>query len=84
MGGAVAGQAGGWQTAAAWLTTVAAAALTAGWRGAIAAVAAGLAGLGTAAFLARRLGGMTGDIYGTVNEVTELTALAVFAGHLPW
>ncbi len=84
LGGAVAGKAGGWQTAAAWLTTVAAAALTAGWRGAIAAVAAGLAGLGTAAFLARRLGGMTGDIYGTVNEVTELTALAVFAGHLPW
>ena len=44
-------------------------------------MAAGLTAWGTGAFLAPRLGGLTGDAYGAVNEVVEA---AVLVGLLAW
>ncbi|CUH94340.1 putative membrane protein [Propionispora sp. 2/2-37] len=53
----------------------------AGWQGLVAAVA-GLAGAGVFAnYAANRLGGLTGDVYGAIIEMTEATALTVFLFH---
>lgn len=41
--------------------------------------AAPLAGILFASFVARRLGGLTGDVYGAVNEVAEIAVLAALA-----
>jgi adenosylcobinamide-GDP ribazoletransferase len=69
----------GWpQALLATVIGLAAAWLLGGWRGIAAAVlAAGVAGLG-AAFTLRRLSGLTGDIYGAINELAEVAALVVF------
>jgi adenosylcobinamide-GDP ribazoletransferase len=69
----------GWpQALLATIIALAAAWLLGGWRGiAAAALAAGVAGLG-AAFTLRRLPGLTGDIYGAINELAEVAALLVF------
>lgn len=46
------------------------------------AIISGIVGLGAAfifcQYVSKRLGGLTGDVYGGVNEVTELVALLVF------
>lgn len=49
------------------------------WRGAVAFGVSAALTLLCARSLAARLGGLTGDTYGTVNEVAEVGALAVFA-----
>ena len=77
-----AGGTGGRALAAASAIAVAAAALLAGWGGlALAALAGGVAwAVGKVA--CRMLGGMTGDVYGAVNETAEaavLVAAVVFA-----
>ena len=51
------------------------------WSFAMAVVAGTLALLATAAFLARRFGGITGDVCGAAGEAAELAALWAF---LPW
>jgi adenosylcobinamide-GDP ribazoletransferase len=57
------------------MVALAAATLVLGWPG-VAAVAAGMAaGVGLAAFLGRRLGGVTGDVLGAAVEVSELAVL---------
>ncbi len=50
----------------------------ANWRGLIALAAAHLAALGVFGLARRRLGGITGDVYGLLIEVVELTVLIIF------
>jgi adenosylcobinamide-GDP ribazoletransferase len=57
------------------VTALAAAWFTQGPHGLAIMLAAGLAALAAARVIASRIGGMTGDTYGAINEVTELTAL---------
>lgn len=45
---------------------------------ATAVLAAAAAALTFARLAARRLGGLTGDVYGAINEIAEVTVLAVF------
>jgi adenosylcobinamide-GDP ribazoletransferase len=68
----------GWKQALlATLIALAAAWLLGGSRGiAAAALAAGVSGL-AAAFTLRRIPGLTGDIYGAINELAEIAALLV-------
>jgi adenosylcobinamide-GDP ribazoletransferase len=49
-----------------------------GWRGLIAAGLAHLAALGIFRLVRSRLGGVTGDVYGLIVEVTELVVLLTF------
>ena len=49
-----------------------------GWRGVLAAVLAHLAALGIFQLARSRLGGVTGDVYGLLVEVTELVVLLTF------
>jgi adenosylcobinamide-GDP ribazoletransferase len=60
---------------------VAAAVLLGGWRGAAAAVLAVLVALGVVAVFARRAGGMTGDGFGAVVELSLAGALLCLAAH---
>lgn len=53
--------------------------LTQGPQGLIIMAAVGLAALAAARLIASRIGGMTGDTYGTINELSELTALLLMA-----
>lgn len=66
------------------LATLTAAALCAilGWRGPLLGAAAGLALFGLARLATARLGGLTGDVYGAIIELTE-TAVLVAASFLP-
>jgi len=57
--------------------TLAAAILLGGWRGAAAMAISGLLTLLAGAFFKSRLGGLTGDIYGTLKEVNEAAVLIV-------
>lgn len=74
-GAEVARGTGGWQAAAAVAMAGAAGAALLGWRG------VGALGVGAAAavvmgvWVSRRLGGLTGDVYGAVNEVVEVAVL---------
>ena len=64
-------------------TALVAAVVLAGWWGLALAAFAGGAGWAVGKVACRLLGGVTGDIYGTVNEVAEvavLVAAVVFAG----
>ncbi|MGE5544799.1 MAG: adenosylcobinamide-GDP ribazoletransferase [Bacillota bacterium] len=49
--------------------------LVLGLKGAFLAVATWLISMGVAWWLAKRLGGMTGDTYGFINEITEISFL---------
>lgn len=40
-----------------------------------------LIGIGMASIVSRKLGGLTGDVYGAINECLELALLAVLAGY---
>ncbi len=46
---------------------------------AVPAALAAVAGLGVAGLAARRLGGVTGDVFGAINEVAEVVALGTVA-----
>lgn len=48
-----------------------------GWQAIIASIASGLAGMWFARFASNRVGGVTGDIYGAVTEITECCFFAV-------
>ncbi|MDA8065366.1 MAG: adenosylcobinamide-GDP ribazoletransferase [Thermaerobacter sp.] len=75
LGGTVVGRVRPGELAAAVSFLAAAAWLLAGWRGEVAALAAlAVAGAGRW-WLTRRLGGLTGDTLGAVNEVAEVAAL---------
>lgn len=69
-----------WQVAAGFVTAAAAAALLAGWGGlALVAVASAVSwAFGT--WAARLLGGLTGDVYGAVNELAALGVLLASLG----
>lgn len=57
----------------------AAAGASGAWAFGMAAVAAGAVGLGWAGHLRRRLGGMTGDVFGSIVEVTQAAFLVAAA-----
>jgi adenosylcobinamide-GDP ribazoletransferase len=52
--------------------------LAGGWLGIIALVLAGLVTWGMAIFTLRRIPGLTGDIYGAINELVEVAVLLTF------
>ena len=54
-----------------------------GATGVVALLLAATAGLAWAAFMARRLGGITGDVHGAVVELTELAVLLTAAARHP-
>lgn len=54
-----------------------------GWRAVAASLLAGLVAAACIAFARRRLGGVTGDVYGLVVETAELAVLLVYAAQLP-
>jgi adenosylcobinamide-GDP ribazoletransferase len=58
-------------------------ALLYGWRGVAAVVAALLATAGVLGFARRRIGGVSGDVYGLTLESVELAVLLVFAAQFP-
>jgi len=62
-------------------TTLTAAWFLAGSRGLVAIGVAALSGGGATAYLARKLGGITGDVCGAVAEVSLLAALLVMAAN---
>jgi len=86
LGASFAAHVGRWQVAGALALGLMLAAGLGRLRGALAWTLAPAVGAVTAGRLAARLGGLTGDTYGAINEVAEVAALAVFAaaGNLPW
>lgn len=82
LGGSFAAHVGRWQVVGA-LAVGLGIALVGSARGMAAWFLALTAALLAARFLAARLGGLTGDTYGAINEVAEAAALAVFAANLP-
>ena len=68
----------GWPVVPGAIAGVACIAL-AGWRGALAVLAAVTLPLVLGGAISRRLGGLTGDIYGAICELAEAAVLAVFA-----
>ncbi|HEY8348139.1 MAG TPA: adenosylcobinamide-GDP ribazoletransferase [Symbiobacteriaceae bacterium] len=80
MGGSVAAAVGPWQVAGALAVGLGLSLLVGGgWRGAAAWLAALVASALTAQALSARLGGLTGDTYGAINEVVEIVILALYA-----
>jgi adenosylcobinamide-GDP ribazoletransferase len=75
----------GWQQAVlAGITALATAILAARWLGLVVVGLAGLMTAAGAAFVLRRLPGLTGDVYGALCELLEALALLVFvAGERP-
>lgn len=69
--------AGGLRFAIATLIMLAAAIGLAGWRGLILMSITCLIALGIGRFFSTRLGGLTGDVYGTIKEITEAAILVV-------
>jgi len=69
----------GWRQAVlASLVALGVAWLTAGWRGLAACMLVVMALLALARFTLARIPGLTGDIYGAINEMIEVLVLAVF------
>ena len=68
---------GGWQTASALFVTVIAALVIAGVAGLALAAAASAVAWCVGAWASRQLGGVTGDVYGAVIEVSEVAVLLV-------
>lgn len=79
MGGGVAAAAGPWQVVGALLVGLALTLFIGGWlRGGAAFLLALLVALFTGWRLAAKLGGLTGDTFGAINEVVEIFTLALF------
>jgi cobalamin synthase len=74
-GSPFAGQVSVVQVGLAAILALAIAALVLGMEGAALAAVAWLISAGVAWWLAKRLGGMTGDTYGFINEITEISFL---------
>jgi adenosylcobinamide-GDP ribazoletransferase len=70
--------ANGYRFALVTLLTLAAAIGLARWQGAILMAITGLIVLGMGYFFKARLGGLTGDVYGAIKEVSEAIILALF------
>jgi adenosylcobinamide-GDP ribazoletransferase len=70
--------ANGYRFAFVTLLTLAAAVGLARWQGAIMMAITGLITLGLGYFFKARLGGLTGDVYGAIKEVSEAIVLALF------
>jgi adenosylcobinamide-GDP ribazoletransferase len=67
------------QAALATVTALAAAWFSAGWHGLAALLLALLVMFGTARFTLGRIPGLTGDVYGLLNELAEVAVLLAFA-----
>ncbi len=67
-----------WAAPVAAATATAAAFILAGWAGLGIFAGAGVLGFAAGAFIASRVGGVTGDSYGAVIEITEVAVLLVF------
>ncbi len=80
LGKSLKAQAGWPQAALASLTAGVVAWLAAGSRGLLAVAAAALLAIAIVRFTLRRIPGLTGDIYGALNELTEVIVLLVFCG----
>ncbi len=50
-----------------------------GWQAALAVIIASLAVVGIFSFARSRIGGVTGDVFGLIIEVTELMVLLTYA-----
>ena len=72
-------QGGRWQLLAGFAVTVIATVALTGLGGLALLAAATAAALGLGAWASKLLGGVTGDVYGAVNEVAEASALALAA-----
>ena len=70
----------GWHAGAAFAVALAASALLAGAAGAIMLAAATLLALALGRWMASLLGGLTGDSYGAINEVTMVAVLILAVG----
>jgi len=70
--------ANGYRFALVTLLTLAAAIGLARWQGVILMAITGLIALGMGCFFKFRLGGLTGDVYGAIKEVSEAVVLALF------
>ncbi|MCJ7426723.1 MAG: adenosylcobinamide-GDP ribazoletransferase [Dehalococcoidales bacterium] len=70
--------ANGYRFALVTLLTLAAAIGLARWQGVIVMAITGLIALGMGYFFKVRLGGLTGDVYGAIKEVSEAIILALF------
>lgn len=70
--------ANGWRLALVSLLTLAAAIGLARWWGVVLMVISGTIALGMGFFFKARLGGLTGDVYGAIKEVSEAIMLALF------
>jgi adenosylcobinamide-GDP ribazoletransferase len=70
--------ANGYRFALVTLLTLAAAVGLARWQGVIIMAITGLITLGLGYFFKARLGGLTGDVYGAIKEVSEAIVLALF------
>jgi adenosylcobinamide-GDP ribazoletransferase len=70
--------ANGWRLALVTLLALAAAVGLARWSGAIMVAVTGLITLGMGYFFRSRLGGLTGDVYGAIKEVSEAIVLSLF------
>jgi adenosylcobinamide-GDP ribazoletransferase len=78
LGRAMKDRAGWMQLMLATVTAAVTAIAAAEWRGAIALAAAAFTTATIAGFVVRRLGGLTGDVYGAICEVAEAVTLLVF------
>ncbi len=55
-----------------------------GWHGLAAAIGAATVFIWLTGLARTRLGGMTGDVYGALIELTEIAVLLAFCGRWPW
>jgi adenosylcobinamide-GDP ribazoletransferase len=79
LGAGIKEHAGRWQAALATVTVLAAAWFSAGRHGLAALLLAFIVMLGAARFTLKRIPGLTGDVYGLLNELVEITVLLTFA-----
>ena len=72
-------QGGRWQLIAGLAVAVIAAVMLTGWGGLVLLAVASAVALGLGAWASKLLGGVTGDVYGAVNEVSEAATLVLAA-----
>ena len=82
LGRSMKDQTGAWQVWLATLVALLAAWFAAQWIGLAALLAALVMTWGVAVFTLRRIPGLTGDIYGAINELVEVVVLVLLAARL--